>query len=272
MSYYKLLSLKKEPFSTSPDPTLFYPTDVHKKALYRLAVSVQLKRGLGLVLGDVGTGKTTLSRHFVRLMAANPKMEMHLLLNPIYDREKDFLIEICHRFGIELPETQENEIFYFKKIEDYLFNKGVHEQKTVVLLIDEAQKLSVACLEVLRGLLNYETNEYKLLQVVLFSQMEIVPKLLEMKNFWDRISVRQELKPLNFQNMCAMVSYRLCASGYDSPVSLFEDEALWAIYRATKGFPRQITQLCHDCLEHLVMYDQTSVDDEIVSGLVAARG
>ncbi len=269
MSYYKVLGLQKEPFSTSPDPSLFYLAKEHQSALYRLRISVKLRRGLGLILGDVGAGKTTLSRRFVQLLKNEPRTLVHLFLNPHFQDERDFLHEICVRFGFPPEDGPKKTSSYYEDIENYLFKKGVSEGHTIVLLIDEAQKLSDGCLEVLRGLLNYETNDYKILQVVLFSQMEIVPRLMQMKNFWDRISLKHLLRPLEYAEMREMISFRLKSTGYQAPVQLFTEEATRVIYRATNGFPRQVTQLCHDCLEYVVMYNQSFVDRALVEHLVS---
>jgi len=268
LGYYKSLGLHKEPFSTSPDPSLFYLAKEHRIALYRLMISVMLRRGLSLILGDVGAGKTTLSRRFVQLIGDEPKMTIQMILNPLFQDEKEFLKEICVRFGIHLGPEIEEAAFYYSKIEDYLFRKGVAEGRTIVLLIDEAQKLNDGCLEALRGLLNYETNDYKILQVVLVSQIELVPRLLKVRNFWDRISMKHRLPLLEFEEMREMIAFRLSKAGYEAPVQLFTHEALQSMYRATRGSPRQVTQLCHDCLEHLVMHEKQYVDKILVEHLV----
>ncbi len=267
MSYYRVLGLQKEPFTTSPDPSFLYLSAEHRAALYRLRISVKLRRGLGLVLGDVGVGKTTLSRRFVQLVKDEPRVTVHMVLNPIFKDEKDFLEDLCLRFGIPAEKAQ-TAAYYFNEIENYLFKKGVNEGQTLVLLIDEAQKLNDECLEALRGLLNYETNEFKILQVVLFSQSEIVPRLVRIRNFWDRIALKHMLPPLDFSETREMIMFRLETAGYRSPIRLFSEEAFDVIYRATNGFPRQVTQLCHDSLEYLVMQNQSYVDKALVEYLV----
>ena len=269
MSYYKVLGLQKEPFSTSPDPSLFYLSKEHRAALYRLRISVKLKRGLSLILGEVGTGKTTLSRRFIQLIGSEPNVAIQMILNPLFRDEREFLKEICLRFGVPLGAETRDATFYYHEIENFLFKKGVGEGKTIVLLIDEAQKLSDGCLEVLRGLLNYETNDYKILQVVLVSQGEIVPRLLQIKNFWDRINLKHRLPFLGLEEMREMVRYRLTCAGYPAEGGLFSAEALEAVHRVTLGSPRQVTQVCHDCLEQLVMHGKTRVDRELVESLAA---
>lgn len=268
MSYYKVLGLEKEPFSTSPDPSLFYLSKEHRAALYRLRISLKLKRGMSLILGDVGAGKTTLSRRLVQLMKDETGVQIQLILNPLFENEKDFLREICLRFGLAPDPGNGRAVYYYQEIENFLFRKGVAEGQTVVLLIDEAQKLNDACLEALRGLLNYETNEYKILQLILVSQLEIVPRLTAMKNFWDRISLKHMLHPLSLEQMREMIAFRLRQSGYRSPIQLFTAEALAVIHRFTGGQPRRVTELCHDCLEYLVMFNKNYVDKALVDSLI----
>lgn len=202
-------------------------------------------------------------------MKEEPRVTVHLVLNPLFSDEIDFLRDLCQRFSIPVDPNTTKASIYFNEIEHYLFRKGVDENQTVVLLIDEAQKLNDRCLEVLRGLLNYETNEHKLLQLVLVSQMELVPRVYPIKNFWDRISLKHLLRPLDLEETRKMIGYRLRMAGYQSPVQLFSEEALKTIHRATHGFPRQVTQLCHDSLEYLVMYNQSYVDKHLVEELIS---
>jgi len=90
MSYYQILGLDKEPFSTSPDPAFFYESVSHKAALYRLQVPIKLKRGMSLILGDVGVGKTTLSRRLFQVLKREENVSSHLMLNPVHDYTNAF--------------------------------------------------------------------------------------------------------------------------------------------------------------------------------------
>jgi type II secretory pathway predicted ATPase ExeA/ActR/RegA family two-component response regulator len=268
MSYYGILGLSKEPFSTSPDPAFFYESASHKAVLYRLQIAIKLKRGLSLVLGDVGMGKTTLSRRLIQLLKREENVSSHLVLNPVYETEAEFLTALVKLFGITapsgpLPVTRSLEI-----LEGYLFDKGVEQERTVVLLIDEAQRLSSAALELLRALLNYETNEYKLLQLILMGQMELLPRIRDMKNLWDRISLKCVIDPFDEADTEAMIAFRLRKAGYTARRNLFAPEAIAEIYRHSQGSPRRITTLCHDALEQLVIADKDEVDEAIVRRLL----
>jgi general secretion pathway protein A len=268
MSYYTLLGLEKEPFSTSPDPAFFYESAFHKAALYRLQIAIKLKRGLSLVLGDVGIGKTTLSRRLSQLLKRYEKVAFHMILNPIYETESEFLTGLLKLFRITPEHGPLSIVESLELIEQYLFEKGVEEGQTVVLLIDEAQRLSPASLELLRALLNYETNEHKLLQLILIGQLELLPRLRGMKNFWDRISLRHVIHPLDELEVQAMITFRLRQAGYAARKQLFTIEAVQEIYRHTQGYPRRITKLCHDALEQLVLSDKEDVDETIVQKLI----
>src|SRR3989338_7023877 len=175
MSYYKILNLKAEPFSTSPDPAFFYQSSGHRSALHRLEIAIRLRRGLSLILGDVGIGKTTLSRILLQTFANEDDFIFHMILDPNYKSEFQFLKTLAKMFGV--VSMHKSTLDYKEAIEKFLFQKGVDENKTIVLVIDEGQKLNPSFLEILRTLLNYETNEYKLLQLVIFSQMELLPKI-----------------------------------------------------------------------------------------------
>lgn len=269
MSYYKLLGLDKEPFSTSPDPHFFYESQEHNSALIRLIVEIRLRRGLSLILGDVGTGKTTLSRKLFHMLKEREDIIFHMILDPTYDTEEIFLDSLVRTFKIEVETPMPSILDYKETIKKYLFQKGVEENKTVVLLIDEAQKLNPLSLEILRVLLNYETNEYKLLQLVLLAQLELLPKLRQLPNLWDRISLKYVLNPLDEQETKGMINFRLKAAGYNSLMDFFTDEAIAEIYRYTQGYPRKISMLCHNALKLLTMQSKSVVDAKVINELIA---
>lgn len=266
MSYYKALSLEKEPFSTSPDPAFFYRSQSHDSALKRLEITIRLRRGLNLVLGDVGTGKTTLCRTLVQTFKGEDNYIFHMILDPSYKTEFQFLASLIKMFGMK-PEFRST-LDYKDAIEKYLFQKGVTEDKTIVLLIDEGQKLNANQLELLRILLNYETNEYKLLQLVILSQMELLPRLRKIRNFMDRIALKYIINPLDEKETKEMITFRLKQAGYNGSASLFTDEAVKSIYERTQGYPRRIALLCHDCLELLIMKEKSQVDCDLVSKII----
>lgn len=274
MDYYKLLNLSCEPFSTSPDPKFLYLSRAHKNALFRIRIAVELRRGLSILAGDIGTGKSTLARKLSQIFYEDPKMDFHAVLNPVHHDNDQFLRTLLTTFHISTQVAQQGPMNCLHAIEKYLFQKGLKEKKTVVLLIDEAQLLSHPSLEVLRALLNYETNEYKLLQLILVGQLELVSKLEQVPNFWDRISLKLLIPPLDGQETFEMIAYRLRQAVHQSgsgpaldrpgPGPLFTPGAIHKIYQYAQGYPRRINMLCHDALSYLVMMDLKQADEQVI--------
>jgi general secretion pathway protein A len=268
MSYYSVIGLNKEPFSTSPDPNFFYESSEHRAALMRLVIEIRLKRGLSVVLGDVGTGKTTLSRKLFQMLKEREDVIFHMILDPTFDSEEIFLDSLVRTFQIEIPVAKPTVLDYKEAIKRYLFQKGVEQNKTVVLLIDEAQKLNSISLESQRMLLNYETNEFKLLQLVILGQMELLPRLTEVRNLIDRVSLLYTLTPFGFDETKEMIEFRIRQAGYKGREKLFSESAIRDIFKCTEGYPRRIGMLCHKALKLLVMKNKPIVDNDIVKEIV----
>lgn len=269
MSYYKILGLTKEPFSTSPDPSFFFLSKEHRAAFCRLQIAISLRRGLSVIIGDVGTGKTTLSRKLAQVLSGDDSLSFHMVLNPYFKTEEQFLSRLAALFHISLPPGASG-LDHMEAVERFLFDVGVEQNKTVVLLIDEAQILPDFVFEILRILLNYETNEYKILQLVLVGQMELLPRISRMSNFWDRIALKYVLNPLGEEEVREMLEFRLKQAGYRGISPLFTNEAIRLIWNHTQGYPRKLSMMCHNSLESLVMYDKQIVDEAIARALIDA--
>lgn len=266
MSYYQALHLSREPFSSSPDPDFFYHSQEHTTALKRLEIAVRLKRGLSLVLGDVGAGKTTLSRALLQSFnGEEDNFIFHMILDPDFKSEYQFLAHLTKMFGVS-PFLR-SAMDHRETIEKYLFQKGVEEGKTVVLVIDEGQKLSLPFIEILRTLLNYETNEYKLLQLVLLGQMELLPRIKKVRNFMDRVALKYIINPLDEKETTEMILFRLKMAGHDGHNEIFSYESIRRIYEVTQGYPRKITLFCHNALERIVMDGREKVTVDLINAL-----
>jgi general secretion pathway protein A len=266
MSYYQILGFDKEPFSTSPDPDFFYRSSTHDAALKRLEIAIRLRRGLSLVIGDVGAGKTTLSRALVNYFCEEEDFLFFMIMDPGYRTEFQFLLSLAKIFDI-MPKARST-VSIKQSLELFLYQKGVEEKKTIVMLLDEGQVIKPESMEVLRMLLNYETNDYKLLQLVIFAQKEFLLKIENSQNFMDRIALKYVIEPLDVEDTARMIEYRLRQAGYGGEKELFSSEAIRLIHEHTKGHPRKIALLCHDALENLVMQEKQTVDRGLVQGII----
>ena len=268
MSYYRVLGFDKEPFSTSPDPEFFFSSREHERALTNVLIELRLKRGLSVVLGDVGTGKTTLSRKLVQDLKEREDCLFHIMLDPSFENRTLFTQSLVKNFGIPMESAQPTLTDLREALERFLFQKGVVEQKTIILIIDEAQKLDPVSMEVLRLLLNYETNQFKLLQLVLLGQTELLGSIQKIPNFMDRVSFKTRLVPLDYEEMTEMIFFRIEQAGYRARMDLFLEDGLKEIYQATQGYPRQTTMLCHKALKMMLMKNKPAVDRALVNQIV----
>lgn len=268
MSYYQILKLEREPFSTSPDPAFFYRSNHHRAALANLLIELRLKRGLSVILGNIGTGKTTLGRKLIHMLRERTGFLFHIILNPVYHTEELFFDALCRRLGIEMTVKNPSLVDYSEGLERFLYQKGIVENQTVTLIIDEAHKLTPSSLEALRILLNYETNDNKLFQLILLGQMELLPLLQGMPNLNDRISMKYILQPLSLTETQQMIEFRLREAGYCSRDPLFSEDAIREIHQYTQGYPRRISLICHKALRFIVMRDESMVSAEVLRELI----
>ncbi|MCH8288512.1 MAG: AAA family ATPase [Candidatus Marinimicrobia bacterium] len=267
MEYYEELGLRKEPFSTSPDPDFFFYSQEHKECIQRLEINIRLKRGLSVILGDVGTGKTTLSRMIIKLFDTfSSQYDFHLILDPAFESEFEFVKNLASVFDIK--DTARSTFEYKMLVENFLYKRAVEENKVVVLVVDEGQKLTSLHIEALRTLLNYETNDFKLLQLIILAQSEFMVKIKRQPNFLDRISLGYVINPINEEDTKGLIEYRLKKAGYRGKYPLFSDEAVSKIYQYTQGYPRKITQFCHNVLIELLRNGKEQVEEDMVVSVI----
>ncbi len=268
MSLADTLNIRREPFSMSPDPRFFYKSREHQFVLDRLEIAVRLRRGMSVVLADIGLGKTTLLRTLIRNFALEEEeYRFHLILDTAFKTEQEFLDHLLVVFGVgaingSLSQKRD-------AIQRHLYQENMERGRTVVLCIDEAQKLSGEHLEYLRIFLNYENTDHKFLQLVIFGQMELLPVIKNKLNFLDRVSFNHILHPMDFREMSSMIRYRLQEAGIDRKEPVFTEGSLHKIYQHTQGYPRRVIKLCQRAFEPLIVGDYMVVTEPMIDKILA---
>lgn len=268
MQYFSILNFKEEPFSNSPQPSLMYLSKCHNECLQQLELSVRLKRGLAVVIGDVGLGKSTLCRALLQRLEApdtEQKIKSFLFLDSYFETSKDFLRSFAQLIYPDTDFADFTEAELKECIKSYIFMQ--YEQGViVVLLLDEGQKMTKQSLETIREMLNFETNEQKLLQIIIFAQKEFEAYIKSHPNFADRINLLYHLKPMSFFETRQMILQRIKLCSVDGSYhKFFTLPALIEIYRLTNGYPRAIVNLCHHCLLALIIQNKRVVTKALVS-------
>ena len=242
--YLNYFGLADNPFSIAPNPDYLYMSPRHKEALAHLTFGLRESGGFVMLTGEVGTGKTTVSRKLMQQLPENTQVAM--ILNPTLSA-LELLATICDELGIAYEDNQASLKSFTDKILAHLaanHRKGIN----TVLIIDEAQHLLPEVLEQLRLLTNLETNREKLLKVVLIGQPELqqLLKRNELRQLAQRITARYHLLPLSGNEVKAYIAHRLQVAGGD--VSIFAATALQAVYQISGGIPRVINLLCDRAL------------------------
>lgn len=237
--YNEYFGLSEAPFSIAPDPRYLFLSDKHREALAHLIYGVGDQGGFVLLTGEVGTGKTTICRCLLQQVPdnadiafiINPKQSVNQLLQSIF---KELQI------ALEKGATSKDLIDHLTQYLLAAHSRG----RNTILIIDEAQNLTADVLEQLRLLTNLETNEKKLLQLVLLGQPELNTMLdkPELRQLAQRITARYHLSPLSRREVSEYIEHRLKVAGCRS--SLFTAAAIKRVYRLSKGVPRLINLIC----------------------------
>lgn len=242
--YKEFYKLQEEPFGLTPNPHFLYLTAQHREALSGLVYSVCTRRGLTVLVGEVGTGKTTVIYALQELLGKQG-FSIAYCVNPTLDRNEfhDFLLARLNVRCSSLFKSRQ-----LMALERFLLRRHA-AGKPSILIIDEAQRLSTEILEEIRLLLNLETASEKLLQIIISGQPELAEifQRTELRQLKQRISYWCRLHPLTPEELKEYVHHRLSCAGLPDP-DLFPEETLDAVYGYTGGIPRSVNTLCDNAL------------------------
>lgn len=258
--YLHFFNLKEEPFSMTPDPHFFFMSKQHEDAIESLVYGVKEGKGFMTLTGEVGTGKSTLCRKLIQRLKED--VDFAVILNPVLS-VVGLLKAINRDFGRDvLSETVEGQL---DRLNDFLAAR-VQSGKRAVILIDEAQNLSIDALEMLRLLSNLETDKKKLLQILLVGQPELEKTLEDhrLRQLAQRIHIRHQVGPLNLNETREYIFHRLMRAGAEGQVG-FNKSAIKKVYRYSKGFPRVVNILCDRTLLAAYSHRSRTIGKEVVN-------
>jgi len=261
--YKEFFGLRANPFNVNPDPRYLFLTRHTEEALACLTYGIQSRKGFVLLTGEVGTGKTTLINklmEWLRLQQVatafvfNSRMEV-----------PQFLDYMMADFGIACDTESKSQIL--QRLYNWLLDR-YRAGETAVLIVDEAQNLSEEVLEEIRMLTNLETFTEKLLQIVLVGQPELEAKLKQpqLRQLRQRLTLRAKTHPLSLEETRAYVQQRLRIAGSSSG-NIFDNEALTAIHRDSKGIPRVVNLICEHCMVSAFVDQKKTITVDIVDAV-----
>lgn len=261
--YTRYFGFKEKPFDLSPDPKFLYLSEGHKEALAHLKYAARERKGFVVITGEVGTGKTTLLNALLEEL--DPKIKRVHLTDPGSTVE-DLFYMIKKSLDLPVDDVSKGKILW--ALNDFMRNR-LPENEQVLLIIDEAQRLSSTMLEEIRLLSNIETSSKRLFQIFLVGQQELNVKLQapELRQLYQRIGVKYHLTPLNLKDTQNYIMHRLEVAGFTGN-NLFHPRAIKEIHRFSKGYPRLINILCDNALLTAYSRDLKEIKRNVVKEII----
>jgi len=264
--YEDFYHFSERPFSLVPDPAFLYLGDSHRRALNILEYGIQSDASITVVSGEVGTGKTTLVRNLIN------RLQENITVGVITNTQSEFgdlLGWVLHAFNIEFPNNSDK-ITLHQLFVDFL-NSEYEKGDKVVLIIDEAQNLSIKALEEIRMLTNINVDKSLMLQLIMIGQPELIDMLKrqELRQFSQRISADYYLQPLSYPETEKYIKHRISTAGGDD--NLFAQTAYATVYYHSGGIPRVINTICDMSLVYGFADGAQRIRKEIVLDAIRDR-
>jgi general secretion pathway protein A len=252
------LGLKEDPFKLSADPRYLYLGPEHL-AVYRQAQGViSRRRGLALITGDMGMGKSSLARRLYDVYTSEDKVDICYIHTAAFKSAMDAARQISASYGIAPQRSFQRQMDSMERMMADAYTAG----RNVVILLDDAQLMDSEALEVIHRLYNFDYDA-KVVQILAFGQSEMVPLFETNKAVNARVFVRLALPPLTLASALQMVLFRLRVAGRNEP--LIDDEAFEVLYEKSQGVPREIIRLCALATDYLLQSDSTMVGIDIAN-------
>jgi len=262
--YLDFFGLSEQPFAITPNTRYLYLGKSHESALETLKYGINERLGFLLLTGEVGTGKTTLVRALLERL--DKKVHTALLVNPLMS-VPELLCSITKDFGIKAEGNSPQQ--QIDSLNTFLLEVN-EKDENAVLIIDEAQNLSFESLEAIRLLTNLETDQHKLLQILLVGQPELNKKLNDhrMRQLQQRITTHANLESFDMVEMMRYINHRVCVANGGGKV-FFDPKAYHDIFKVTKGYPRLVNLVCHRALMATYVREAAIVDRPAVKQAIA---
>ena len=241
LRYYQHFGLQRDPFLDTSDPQFYLELPAVRRNLRSVLAGVEESRGLTVVIGPPGAGKTSLSSSVEQVLLGDESVVIGKILDPTFASELEFLVAISRVFGLELKSHSTAALK--NALKNYFFDEVVDNTRTLVLLIDEAQNISAEGLETLRLLLNFQIPEKKLLNVVLFGQDEFEQLLVAHDNFNDRVDRYVRIEPLDVASSASLIEHRLRRAGKSPSAEILSPDALTRAVAGGSGLPRRLSNI-----------------------------
>lgn len=255
--FLEAFGLKRDPFLDTADPAFYYDTLPGAYGRRRLVECMAQGRGLAVVVGPIGAGKTTLFNAVEQELLADERNLVGVILDPTFESEPELLVAIADSFGFAVDPDAPTRVIK-DALKRALFESAALARQPM-LFIDEAQLLLEPLLEPLRAMLNYQLDDRKLLAIALSGQPELAAAVLRHPNFSDRVALWLALGPLSESESAGLLHHRLRCAGFAGERSPFQDDALHSLWTHGRGIPRRLTTLAREAMEVASAYSRREV-------------
>ncbi len=269
MNYEQFFRMNHEPFANVPDTRFFFQSKQHKMALLRLVHAAEKMRGFGLLVGEVGTGKTTVARKLLSYLSSNKEYKAGLIVLTHENFTEKWLFErIARMVGITDLETLMDDPM--NRITRQLIKLDKSGKKTIIM-IDEANKISDArVIEQIRGFLNLELKDRRIVTFILIGVPELEKHLIKNESITQRIATRAYLKSLSLEQTEGYIKHRLNVAGAD--IGIFTSNAMEVIFDYSGGRPRLINTICDNALLDAAYLEQLPVNRSMIEEVCESLG